>query len=176
MAYNSNYEEKIITIKNTRFIFNTNLAGKPDPTYGSTERIANVVVPPSMVKGLEDAGINVRSWPREPEEGQQPTYFIKTKASWRNKNGELKDERLWPTIKLYRGRNTDPIELDEESVQTIDEIDIEEISIRLNPWVNPNGGTTLYIKDLSVLQDLNDPFGGMYGRKEEDDPVEEEAF
>lgn len=167
-------ETKIITIKNTRFIFATNFEGKPDDKYGSTDRIANVVVPPSMVPALEEAGINVKSWPREPEEGQQITYYIKTKASWRNRMGELKDERLWPNVRLYRGRNTNPVSLDEESVKTIDEIDIDEISVRLNPWQNNNGGITLYIQDLSVVQNLhNDPFGDMYGAPADS---EEEPF
>lgn len=164
------YETKIITIKNTRFIFDTNFEGKPDEKFGSTDRVANVVVPPAMVPELEAAGINVKSYPREPEEGQQITYFIKTKASWRNRYGELKDERFWPNIRLYRGRNTNPVNLDEDSAKTIDEIDIEEISVRLNPWQNQNGGITLYIQDLSVLQNCHDdPFGDMYGARTDED-------
>lgn len=180
MAYN-NTEQKLITITDTRFIFQTNFEGKPDPTYGSTARVANVVIPPSMVKPLEDAGINVRSWPREPEEDQEITYFIKAQATWRYKNGELKDERLWPSIKLYRGRNTAAIELNEETVKTLDEIDIETINIQLSPWENPNGGISLYIRDLSVLMNCHqDPFAGCFGEpadiSEEARMDEEEPF
>ena len=54
----------------------------------------------------------------------------------------------------------------------IDDIcrDVEEISVRLNPWQNPNGGITLYIQDLSVLQNPNgDPFGDMYGHVEDEE-------
>lgn len=164
--------QQIITIKSTKFIFDTNFAGKPDSTYGSTDKIANIIVPPAMVPDLEAAGINVRSYPREPEEGQQITYFVKTKASWRNKLGELKDKRFWPNIRLYVGRNSNPVDLDEESAAMIDDIcrDVEEISVRLNPWQNPNGGITLYIQDLSVLQNPNgDPFGDMYGHVEDEE-------
>lgn len=168
MANDNNFESKLIDIKNTRFIFKTNFRGELDPNskFPSTDRVANVVIPPSMVADLESAGVNVKvTKPREgEEEGFQPTYFVKVKAAYRDKFGELKDKRRQPTIKLYRALNQAPVELDEESVGVIDEIDIKNISIRLNPWERPNGGVTLFIRNLSVLQDIDDdPFASMYG-------------
>lgn len=166
------YENKIITIKGTRFIFPTNFEGRPDEKYGNTARIANIVIPSSMVKPLEDAGINVKSYPREPEEGQQLTYYVKAQANWRNKSGELKPERYWPKIRTYEGRNSKANEHDEESVGMIDNrlSTVEEISVMLNPWPNNNGGITLYIQDLSVVFSPNgDPYG--YGVKEEDEDM-----
>lgn len=169
------YENKIITIKGTNFIFDTNFEGRPDDKYGSTDRVANVIVPPAMVPQLETAGINVKSYPRNPEEGQQITYYVKVKSSWRYKNGDVKPEKFWPRIRTYEGRNTEPIDLDEESVKMIDSRNdnIEEISVRLNPWVNPNGGTTLFIQDLSVLfTPYGDPFGDLYGKQDDGDESE----
>lgn len=166
------FENKIITIKSTRFIFPTNFKGEPDPTYGNRAKIANIVVPPSMVPELEAAGINVKSYPREPEEGQQLTYFIKTEAKWRNKYGELRPDRYLPHIRTYEGRNSKPVELDEESAGMIDDrlSSIEEISVKINPWQNQNGGISLSIQDLSILFSPNgDPFGDMYGCQDEED-------
>lgn len=165
---------KIITIKQTQFpqFQNaTNLEGKPDPKYGSTTRFANIVVPPTMVKSLEDAGINVRSWTKGEDEDAEVVYFVKAQASWRYKNGDLKDKKLWPSIKIYEGRNSKPIELDEESVKEIDERQrhVEEVSVILNPWNNPNGGISLYIQDMSVLMtSKRDPFGDLYGVNEDE--------
>lgn len=164
----NNNNNKIVDIQNTRFIFKTNFSGIPDPNsmYPSSDRVGNVVIPPDMVKIFEDAGCNVRATkPREgEEEGFQPTYFVKAKLSYRDKYGELKPEKLQPVVKLYRALNEVPVLLDEESVATIDEIDIKNISVRLSMWVRPNGGCSLYIRNLSVLQDIDDdPFASFYG-------------
>lgn len=164
------YEDNKIAIKNTRFIFRTNLRGEldPDSKYPSTDRVANVVVPAERVAELEQLGINVRSTkPREGEEdGFQPTYFVKVKASYRDKYGELKPEKRQPKVILVRDEYNDPVRLDEDSVKMVDEIDIHHIDIVLNPWTNPNGGVTLYITHLYVVQEIDDdPFASQYIRR-----------
>lgn len=180
MAFDNSYESKIINIKNTRFIFKTNFRGEMDPNskYPSSDRVANIVVPEDMVASLEDAGISVKATHARPgeEEGFVPTYHIKAKVAYRDKYGELKPEKKLPKIKLYPGINTDPVLLTEDTIGMLDEIDIQSVSVSLNPWENPNG-VSLYIRNMSVLQDIDDdPFADLYGRKEPVTPSEEEPF
>ena len=52
---------KIVSIENTRFIFETNFSGDPRrDKYGDTKRYVNIVIPEEIACELSDEGFNVK--------------------------------------------------------------------------------------------------------------------
>lgn len=149
----------LITVENTRFIFETNFSGDPSrDRYKSTQRKANVIVPENLARDLIEMGVNVRmTKPREgEEEGFIPVYFVSVNVNF--------DSKWPPKIYLVSGDN-DPVLLDEESIDIIDRISVDNVNVILNPheWTD---GVTLYVRTMYVEQGLNDdPFAARYARR-----------
>lgn len=149
----------LITVENTRFIFETNFSGDPSrDRYKSTQRKANVIVPENLARDLIEMGVNVRmTKPREgEEEGFIPVYFVSVNVNF--------DSKWPPKIYLVSGDN-DPVLLDEESIEIIDRISVDNVNVILNPheWTD---GVTLYVRTMYVEQGLNDdPFAARYARR-----------
>lgn len=176
------YRNRVFTVDNTNFQFKTNFAGVPDPNskYPSSARFCNVIISPSMVQELEDIGINVRSWPREPEEGQQINYFVRAVVNYRNMLGELKPENLQPQIYLHPQDDIyNSVALNEDTVAMLDDIRIvpNSVDCTLAPVLNRNGGITIYVRTMHVTQELaNDPHAAKYRRPVVDNSTDDEEM
>ena len=154
-------EKKLIHVENSRFIFNTNFAGDPEKDrFGSDARQANLVIP-SQEQAMEllDMGLKVKQTNPRPgeEEDYVPTYFVAIKVNY--------DSDWPPKVYLVSG-DSDPVELDEESVGRIDRCYVLNVDAVLNIYENSRTGTkSLYVRTLYVTQDVDDdPFAAKYAR------------
>lgn len=154
-------ERNLITIENSRFIFQTNFSGDPKrDRFGSDARQANLVIPSQeQAMQLLDMGFNVRETKPRPGEEEEfvPTYFINVKANY--------DTEWPPKIYIIAG-DSDRQLLDEESVGCIDTAYILNVDAVLNPYENQRTGTkSLYVRTMYVTQDVEeDPFAAKYAR------------
>lgn len=148
---------KLVSIENTRFIFETNFSGDPRrDKFGSTKRYANIVLPEDVASQLMEEGFNVKCLdPKEDYESNEPTYFIKATCNFESKYP--------PRIYLVSGDNN-PSLLDSEAVGVIDTVYIKNVNAILSKWYNDNTGKwSLFVRTLYVEQELDsDPFAARY--------------
>lgn len=148
---------KIVSIENTRFIFETNFSGDPRrDKFGSDKRYANIIVPEELAEELTDEGFNVRHTdPKDVE--YEKTYFVKAAVNY--------DSKFPPRIFLVSGDNP-PELLDVESVGVIDTMYIRNVNVILSKYYNAKiNKWSLYVRTMYVEQELdNDPFAARYRR------------
>lgn len=151
---------KIISIENSRFIFETNFSGDPRrDKYRSTKRKANLIIPDhELARQMIDEGFNIKvTKPREgEEEGFIPRYYTPIIVNY--------DSKWPPKVYLVSG-DSEPVLQDEESIESLDRIRIQNVNVILSPheW---DGGYTLYVKTMYVEQALDDdPFAARYTRR-----------
>ena len=135
----------------------TNLAGDPNRNkWHNDTRDCELVIPDEQL-ALEmiDLGFNVRKT-GELEDSIYPTeYYIRAIANYKTSNNP-------PRIYLVEP-NCPPVLMDEESVGRIDLIDVSNVNVVLNSWVNQKGTYTLFIDTMYVEQALqNDPYAERY--------------
>lgn len=148
---------KIVSIENTRFIFETNFSGDPRrDKFGSDKRYANIIVPEELAEELTDEGFNVRH--TDPKDNDyEKTYFVKAAVNY--------DSKFPPRIFLVSGDNP-PELLDVESVGVIDTMYIRNVNVILSKYYNATiDKWSLYVRTMYVEQELdNDPFAARYRR------------
>lgn len=148
---------KLVSIENTRFIFETNFSGDPRrDKFGSDKRYVNIIIPDGLAEELVDEGFNVRS--TDPKDGEyEKTYFVKATVNY--------DSKYPPRIYLVSGDNV-PELLDIESVGVIDTMYIRNVNVILSKYYNTkNDKWSLYVRTMYVEQELdNDPFAARYRR------------
>ena len=161
-------EKKLIFIENTNPIWITNFSGDPSrDRFGSNARKVSLIIPThEQARELIDEGFNVRmTKPREGEEEDfVPTYFVSVNINY--------DSKWPPKIYLVSG-NSEPVLLDEDTVDELDHCRIKNINAVLNPYNNPNTHrTSLYVQTMYVEQDLeSDPFASRYARFDRESPT-----
>lgn len=159
-------DSRLIVIKDTKFIFDTNFGGDPKrDRFGSDKRRGNIIIPdPEMAQALFEAGFKVKQTKPKPgeEEDFEPTYFISVTLNY---------DSPWPPEVYLVSPGAAPVLLDEESVGNIDKAYILRVRVTLNPYENPKTGIkSMYIRTMYVEQDVaNDPFAHMYANRGEDD-------
>lgn len=148
---------KIVSIENTRFIFETNFSGDPRrDKFGSDKRYANIIIPEELAEELTDEGFNVRH--TDPKDSEyEKTYFVKAAVNY--------DSKFPPRIFLVSGDNP-PELLDIESVGVIDTMYIRNVNVILSKYYNAKiDKWSLYVRTMYVEQELcNDPFAARYRR------------
>lgn len=148
---------KIVSIENTRFIFETNFSGDPRrDKFGSDKRYANIIIPEELAEELVDEGFNVRH--TDPKDSKyEKTYFVKASVNY--------DSKFPPRIFLVSGDNP-PELLDSESVGVIDTMYIRNVNVILSKYYNTKiDKWSLYVRTMYVEQELdNDPFAARYRR------------
>ena len=111
-----------------------------------------IIDDPDKVQELLDDGWNVRCLaPRE--EGDIPTCYIPVKVSFDN----------YPP-KVYLYTSTKRTELDEESIDTLDYVEIDRVDLTLSPYeweVQGKSGIKAYLKTLHVTI-KEDPHAAKY--------------
>ena len=148
---------KIVSIENTRFIFETNFSGDPRrDKYGSDRRYANIIIPEELAEELIDEGFNVRN--TDPKDGEyEKTYFVRATVNY--------DSKFPPRIFLVFADNP-PELLDSKSVSIIDTMYIRNVNVIPSKYYNAKMDKwSLYVRTMYVEQELdNDPFAARYRR------------
>lgn len=149
---------KLVSIENTRFIFETNFSGDPRrDKYGDTKRYVNVVIPEEIACELSDEGFNVKCTNPKEDSDYETTYFIKANIKY--------DSKYPPRIYLVSGDNP-PELLDSESICTLDQMYIRNVNVILSKYYKANNDKrSFYVRTMYVEQELdNDPFAARYRR------------
>lgn len=151
----------IITIENTRFIFDTHFSGDPNlDKFRSTQRYANLVIPDiNLARQMIDMGCNVKlTRPKEgEEEGFEPRYFVRVVVNY---------ESEWPPKVYLVSGDAEPVMMNGDTIGMLDKMWIKNVNVQLNlhPWTD---GISLYVKTMYVEQSLeDDPFAARYMNRE----------
>lgn len=172
---------KTIAVDNTRFIFATNFAGDPTKDrFNDNRRKANLLIPdPEQAKDLIKAGFKVRETRPRPDDDPSeftPEFFVSVLLKYRNKAGQ--PVKYPPKVYLVSG-DSEPVLLDEDSVETIDNMRVKNVNVILNPYeYDPaNNGLSLYVRTMYVEQDIDDdPYAARYRARRHEEDYEEEPF
>lgn len=162
--------KKKIMLDDTKFIFPRNLAGDPakDPTYGSTTRYANIIIPTKeQADDIAAIGLNVRCTKPKPgfEEEFEPTYFLRCILKYHH--DEEDSDRDPKVYKVVNGR--EPVLLTEETVGCLDDVYVLNVNAIINPHYDKRRNQWYaYINIMYVEQDVDsDPYANRYRRFEE---------
>lgn len=135
-----------VTVENCRIVFR-NFAGLEKPPYNPKgSRNFAILLDDAEADKLIDLGWNVKFLkPRDDE--PQGQAFLKVKVSF---------EKKPPKIMLVTTRGK--TYLDEESIDSLDHVDIEVADVTLNPYewdLNGKAGVSAYLKTL-VIKPIED--------------------
>ena len=161
----------IISIEDTRFIYETNFKGDPSrDKFGDSRRKCNIVIPdPHQAEDMIAKGFRVRKTKPGPDDDPDdyiPTYFVSAILKYRDKYG--KELKYLPKVYLVNSDNI-PVQLDEDSVHTLDNIKASNVNVILNAWETDDGSYSLYVRTMYVEQDFeDDPFAAKYAKRREE--------
>lgn len=136
---------------NNAHIFRRNFAGREELPYNPAgKRNFCLSLEPDMAHELEEEGWNIK-WP-DPESDRLP--FMSVNVSY---------DRYPPQI--FKVTSRGKILLDEDTIGTLDEDEIENIDILIRPYcwnVGPNSGIKAYVKKMYVTI-VEDELDARYG-------------
>lgn len=133
----------ILQIDDARIIFR-NFSGKPDKYNREGDRnFAVVFDDQEIANALIEEGWNVKIKPPR-EEGDVPFMYLPVKIKFNDRG---------PIVYLESGSSRN--KLDEESVNTLDYIDILSVDMDLRPYdweINGKSGRTAYLQSIRIIQ------------------------
>ena len=130
-----------------------NFSGKQDKYNRDGKRTFNIIIPDEEMKeALIAEGWNVKTRAAN-DEYEDPLYYLPVKILYHDE--EL--AHLDPVVTLITGRSQN--ELDEETIGTLDHIDILEIPhMDISPYdweVQGKTGRTAYLKKAIIVQEVD---------------------
>jgi hypothetical protein len=142
----------ILLIDDARIIFR-NFAGEQTKFNSKGNRnFALVIDDEASANRLTDEGWNVKVKPPRDED-DTPLMFLPVKVNFNEKG---------PKVYLSTGEKM--VELDEESVEMLDNIEIASVDLDIRPYdweVNGRTGRTAYLEKIHVIQ-VVDRFAARY--------------
>lgn len=135
-----------VTIENARLIF-LNFAGKEDKYNREGDRNFSVILPPAVAAQMANDGWNVKALPGR-EEGEEDTPYIQVAVSYKNRP---------PKVILITSSSRTP--LTEDTVETLDYTEMENVDLILTPYVwevNDKTGIKAYLKTMYVTVEEDD--------------------
>ena len=143
----------ILQINDAIIVFR-NFSGAPSKFNREGDRnFAIVIENEETANVLMDAGWNIKIKPPR-EDGDEPFMFLPVKIKFNDRG---------PAIYLKSGE-ADPVRLDEDTIDCLDNIDIAAVDIDLRPYnweVNGKTGCTAYLQSIYVVQEV-DRFAARY--------------
>lgn len=151
-----NFRGNILEIEDARIIFR-NFAGLGSKFNREGDRNFAVIIPnQDICDVLTDAGWNVKIKPPR-EDGEEPFMYLPVKIKFNNRG---------PAAYVSSGDSHQ--KLNEDTIDMLDEIDIQSVSMDLRPYdweVNGKTGRTAYLQAIDVIQNI-DRFGARYTAQE----------
>ena len=152
--------EDILKMDDVRIVFR-NFSGRGGTYNREVDRnFAVVIEDPDVAAALAEDGWNVKI--KEPqEEGDTPFCFLTVKVKFHDENPGLN-----PKIYLRTGRNMNL--LHEDTVNILDDIEIENVDLDIRPYnynVNGKTGVSAYLLSTCVTQKV-DRFMAKYASEE----------
>lgn len=130
-----------LEFENARIIYR-NFAGKEGQYNREGDRNFCVLVDPDTAEALRNDGWNVRQL-RAREEGDTPQDILQVSLNYKG--------RVPPYVVLINSKGRLP--LDEDTVEVLDQMDIEDVDVIINPYpwnINGKSGISAYVKTLYV--------------------------
>ena len=147
----------VLQIEDARIIYR-NFTGVGSKFNREGDRNFSVIIPNQEIcDELIEAGWNVKIKPPR-EDGEDPFMFLPVKIKFNNRG---------PAAYVISG-NSRPKRLNEETIEMLDEIDIQSVNMDLRPYdweVNGKTGRTAYLQAIEVIQNI-DRFGAKYEAEE----------
>ena len=157
---NVNFSNRgVLEVEDARIIYR-NFGGAATKYNREGDRNFAVVIPNDEIKDqLVAGGWNVKiKPPREP--GDEPFMYLPVKVKFNNRG---------PSIYVVSGDSVQ--RLNEDTINMIDDIDIQKVSMDLRPYdweVNGKTGRSAYLQSMEVIQNI-DRFGAKYQNKGSED-------
>ena len=146
------YERGILQIEDARIIYR-NFAGAGSKYNREGDRNFAVIIPDQeTADALIEDGWNVKiKAPINPDDS--PFMFLPVKVKFNNRG---------PAAYVKSGNSVK--RLNEETIDMLDEIDIQSVDMDLRPYdweVNDKNGRSAYLQSINVIQNI-DRFGAKY--------------
>lgn len=157
---NINFSNRgVLEVEDARIIYR-NFGGAATKYNREGDRNFAVIIPNDEIKDqLVAEGWNVKIKPPR-EEGEEPFMYLPVKIKFNNRG---------PSIYVVSGDSVQ--RLNEDTVNMIDDIDIQKVSMDLRPYdweVNGKTGRSAYLQSMEVVQNI-DRFGAKYQNRGSED-------
>lgn len=137
----------ILQIDNARIVYR-NFRGEGSKFNREGDRNFAVIIEDEQIANeLAAKGWNVKIKPPRDED-DTPFMFLPVKIKFTDRG---------PTVYLKSG-DADPVKLDEESINCLDDIDILNVDVDIRPYnweVNGKTGRTAYLQSIFVTQEVD---------------------
>lgn len=138
----------ILQIEDASFVFRTNFEGRAEKFNNEGSRYFNIRIPNQEIADeLVANGWNVAM--RDPRDGDDdPLYFLKVKVKYTDRSAP----------RAYLITNGVKNELNEDTIEVLDRVDIENIDMYIRPYdwnVNGKTGRTAYLDAIYVTQKVD---------------------
>lgn len=146
--------DNVLCIEDARILFR-NFAGREDKFNAAGRRNFCVIIDDAeFAENLKESGWNVKQL-RPRDEDDEPTYYLQVKVAF--------GSRRKPKIIMVTSKAK--VELDEQSLESLDYADIVSADIAVRPYEWAPGKISAYLKQMYVrIED------DMFGDKYEDSP------
>lgn len=149
---NSKRGERILQINDAQIKYR-NFAGVGDRFNREGDRNFALIIPNEDIKDalLDDVNEFGAAWNvkiKQREEGDDPDMYM---------NIKVKFTQFGPNIYLKAG-DADPVRLDEDSVECLDQIDIASVDLDIRAYddeINGRGFRSAYLQSIYVVQDFS---------------------